>query len=87
MRAISTAPAAGPRFDVLLASPGGEIWAIEVKRSLSPMVERGFHSACEDLSPVRKLVVYPGGESFPLGNDVQAVSLHALCRELAAKAL
>ena len=41
----------------------------------------------EDLSPARKLVVYAGSESFPLGNDVPAVPLHALCRELATKAL
>ena len=54
---------------------------------LSPKVERGFHAACEDLSPARKLVVYPGNESFPLGNDVHPVPLHALCRELATKAL
>ena len=77
----------GAEVDLLLAWPGGEIWAIEVKRSLSPKVERGFHSACEDLGPARKLVVYPGSESFPLGNDVHAVPLHALCRELATKAL
>ena len=76
----------GAEVDLLLALPGGEIWAVEVKRSLSPKVERGFHAACEDLRPARKLVVYPGSESFPLGNDVQAVPLHALCRELAAKA-
>ena len=76
----------GAAVDLLLAWPGGELWAIEVKRSLSPKVERGFHAACEDLRPARKLVVYPGSESFPLGNDVHAVSLHALCRELAAKA-
>ena len=77
----------GAEVDLLLAWPGGEIWAIEVKRSLSPKVERGFRAACEDLSPARKLVVYPGSESFPLGNDVHAVPLHALCRELATKAL
>ena len=77
----------GAEVDLLLAWPGGELWAIEDKRSLSPKVERGFHAACEDLRPARKLVVYPGSESFPLGNDVQAVPLHALCRELAAKAL
>ncbi len=75
----------GAEVDLLLAWPGGELWAIEVKRSLSPKVERGFHAACEDLSPVRKLVVYPGNEPIPLGHDVVAVPLDALCRELAEK--
>jgi len=75
----------GAEVDLLLAWPGGELWAIEVKRSLSPKVERGFHAACDDLKPARKLVVYPGSEAFPLGNDVHAVPLEALCQELAKK--
>jgi hypothetical protein len=76
----------GAEVDLLLVWPGGELWAIEVKRSLSPKIERGFHAACDDLKPGRKLVVYPGSEPFPLGNDVQALPLAALCDELAAAA-
>ncbi|MGH8803558.1 MAG: ATP-binding protein [Polaromonas sp.] len=73
----------GAEVDLLLAWPGGELWAIEVKRSLSPKVERGFHAACDDLLPARKLLVYPGTESFPLGHDILAVPLATLCQELA----
>lgn len=76
---------AGAEIDLLLAWPGGELWAIEIKRSLTPKVERGFHSACNDLAPVRKWVVYPGRESFPLGSDVQAVPLALLCQEVAVR--
>ena len=76
----------GAEVDLLLAWPGGELWAIEVKRSLSPKVERGFHAACDDLRPARKLVVYPGQESFPLGHDIQAVPLATLCQQLAMTA-
>lgn len=74
----------GAEIDLLLTWPNGTVWAIEIKRSLSPKVERGFHAACADLLPTRKLVVYPGAEPFPLGNDVQAMPLGALCGELAA---
>jgi hypothetical protein len=35
---------------------------VEVKRGLSPKVERGFHNACADLSPERRFVVYSGTE-------------------------
>ena len=77
---------AGAEIDLLLHWPHGECWAIEVKRSLSPKVERGFHIACEDLKPSRQLVVYPGSESFPLGPATQAVPLGELCRLLASKA-
>jgi predicted AAA+ superfamily ATPase len=76
---------AGAEIDLLLAWPSGELWAIEIKRSLTPKVERGFHAACEDLTPARKWVVYPGQESFPLGHDIKAVSLAALCREITAQ--
>lgn len=76
----------GAEVDLLLVWPGGELWAIEVKRSLSPKVERGFHAACDDLRPARKLVVYPGSESFPLGHDIQAVPLATLCQQLATQA-
>jgi hypothetical protein len=76
----------GAEIDLLLHWPSGELWAIEVKRSLAPKVERGFHVACNDLQPQRKFVVYPGLESFPLGHDIQAEPLTALCRQLALKA-
>lgn len=38
---------AGAEIDLLLQLPGGEIWAIEVKRTTSPKVTRGFHIAAE----------------------------------------
>lgn len=76
----------GAEIDLLLNWPSGESWAIEVKRSLAPKVERGFHSACEDLQPTRKLVIYPGDEPFPLGHGVQAMPLATLCHELALRA-
>ncbi|HRK38171.1 MAG TPA: ATP-binding protein [Burkholderiaceae bacterium] len=74
----------GAEVDLLLTWPNGTMWAIEIKRSLSPKVERGFHAACSDLSPTRKLVVYPGDEAFPLGSDILAMPLGTLCAELAA---
>ena len=76
---------AGAEIDLLLVWPGGELWAIEIKRSLTPKLERGFHIACADLAPSRKLVVYPGQETFPLHADIQAVPLAALCLEVATK--
>jgi predicted AAA+ superfamily ATPase len=76
---------AGAEIDLLLHWPHGESWAIEVKRSLSPKVERGFHIACDDLQPSRQLVVYPGSEIFALGPATQAVPLGELCRQLAQR--
>lgn len=72
----------GAEIDLLLQRPGGALWAIEVKRSLSPKVERGFHAACDDLQPQRRLVVYPGAERYPLAQGIEVVPLGELCREL-----
>ena len=75
---------AGAEIDLLLELPGSELWAIEIKRSLSPKVERGFHIACDDLQPARRLVVYAGTERLPLPHGVEAVGLFDLAAELAA---
>ena len=73
---------AGAEIDLLLHLPGGESWAIEIKRSLSPRPEKGFHHACADLSPARRFIVYPGDERYPLNVEVEAMPLLALARLL-----
>jgi hypothetical protein len=70
----------GAEIDLLLAWPDGSLWAVEIKRSLTPKVERGFHVACDDLHPTRRFLVYPGEERYPLSAGVEVISL----RELAA---
>jgi hypothetical protein len=74
----------GAEIDLLLSFPGGRLWAVEVKRSLSPRADRGFHVACEDLAPARRVVVYPGEDAYPLGAGIEAMPLKALARELTA---
>ena len=73
----------GAEIDLLLAWPDGSLWAAEIKRSLSPKVERGFHAACEDLAPVRKFVVYPGQERYRITPDIEAISLTDLAATVA----
>jgi len=76
--------AAGAEIDLVLTLPGGRLWAIEIKRSLTPKVERGFHHACLDLKPERRIVVYPGPERFPLKDAIDVLPLHVLGTELLA---
>lgn len=73
----------GAEVDLVVEFGGDEKWAVEIKRSTAPRVSRGFHSACQDLQPTRKLVVYPGRERFPLGRGIEAVPLDGICEELA----
>lgn len=75
----------GAEIDLLLAWPDGALWAIEVKRSLAPKAERGFHAACEDLEPERRFVVYPGVERWPLAGDVEVLGLADLAVEVARR--
>ena len=72
----------GAEIDLLLNWPDGEIWAIEIKRSLNPKLERGFYSACEDVKPTRKFVVYPGEESYRISEDINVISLRGLAEQL-----
>ncbi len=74
--------AAGAEIDLVLTLPNQELWAIEIKRSLSPKLERGFYHACEDLLPHRRFVVYPGSESFPLKDNIEVTPLRTLTSEL-----
>jgi predicted AAA+ superfamily ATPase len=73
----------GAEIDLLLAWPDGLLWAVEIKRSLSPRPERGFHAACADLKPERRFVVYPGHETYPIAGDTIAIPLDELADLLA----
>lgn len=72
----------GTEVDLILTLPRGTNWAIEVKRSSAPKLERGFHSACADLNPARRFLVYPGAERFPLDEFTDAIGVVALANEL-----
>jgi predicted AAA+ superfamily ATPase len=68
----------GAEIDLLLAWPDGSLWAVEVKCSLSPKLERGFYAACADLTPAKKFVVYSGVERYRIAADIEAIPLAAL---------
>jgi uncharacterized protein len=72
----------GTGVDLLLTIPGGELWAIEVKRTSAPKIERGFHSACADLNPEKRFYVYPGTERFPLDEGTDAIGVVELAKAL-----
>lgn len=48
---------AGTEIDLVLKLPKADLWAIEIKRGLSPKLERGFHNARADLQPAASFVV------------------------------
>ncbi|MFM2045847.1 MAG: hypothetical protein RLY86_4423 [Pseudomonadota bacterium] len=66
---------AGAEIDLLLRFPDGRLWAVEVKRSSAPKLSRGFHLACADLGPERRIVVHGAAGTFPMGGGVEAMGL------------
>jgi predicted AAA+ superfamily ATPase len=73
---------AGAEIDLVLDLPGGEVWAIEIKRSSAPTLERGFYHACEDIKPARRFVIYNGQERYPLKPETEAVGLRDFVEQL-----
>ena len=72
----------GAEIDLIVTLPGRRPWAIEVKRSLNPRPRKGFYSACNDVRPEAKFVVYPGSERYRITPDTEAVPLLDLTQEL-----
>ncbi|WP_240512259.1 ATP-binding protein [Pseudoruegeria sp. SK021] len=66
--------AAGAEID-LLVQMNGETWAIDITRSTSPRLSRGFHIACDDLAVSRRIVVHGGAAHLRLGQGVDAFPL------------
>lgn len=75
----------GAEIDLILEFAGGEKWAIEIKRNSAPKLSKGFHTACEDIKPDRKFVVYSGQDTFSMGEGIMAISLFSLMMEVLSK--
>ena len=73
---------AGAEIDLVIEHNDGARWAIEVKRSLSARVERGFHIACADVEPTRAIVVHAGEDRYPVSENVEGIGVRELAEEL-----
>lgn len=62
-------------IDLVLEGPKGQRVAIEIKRSPSPKISKGFHIACDDIGATRKVVVHSGQESHPMPGNTEAHGL------------
>jgi predicted AAA+ superfamily ATPase len=75
----------GAEIDLLLELPGGERWAIEVKRSRAAKPGRGFYEACADLKPSKRFVVHAGLERYPISAEVEAIGVRELSDTLSQR--
>jgi len=72
----------GAEIDLLLEFATNEKWAVEIKRSSSPSLTKGFHIACDDIKPQRRYVIYSGRDRFSLGEGITAISLPDLMQDV-----
>lgn len=77
--------AAGAEVDLVLEFSDFSLWLIEIKRSLSGRIDRGFVQAREDLKPARSFVVHAGDDQYPMRDGVEAIDLNGLAKLLTEK--
>jgi uncharacterized protein len=73
---------AGAEIDLVIEQGGKKKYAIEIKRSLTPSLSKGFHLGCEDIEATHQFIVYPGKERFPVTKKVTAIPLLEMMNEL-----
>ncbi len=74
---------AGAEIDLVLPVSREDRWAIEIKRGLSPGIDKGFHQARADIRPTNSFVVYSGTERFPLAAGVEVIGLREMAEIIA----
>lgn len=72
--------AAGAEIDLIIKFSSSQIWAIEIKAGVAPKITKHFNEICDELGVTQKFVVYSGKDSFPIGNNVNVVSLEKIMR-------
>ena len=72
----------GAEIDLVFERGGSVELAIEIKRTTAPSVSRGFRLARAAVKPREAYVVHGGTEEWPMPDDVTAISLSGLCRQL-----
>jgi predicted AAA+ superfamily ATPase len=71
-------------IDLVLEGPGRQVWAIEIKKSAAPHLNKGFYTASDDIKATRKYVVYSGTDRFSLGDSTEAVGLIEFLKDIKA---
>ena len=73
---------AGAEIDLVIEAGNKKVIAIEIKRSLSPSLSKGFLIGCEDVNATHRYFVYSGAERFRMSKEVTALPLKMMIEEL-----
>lgn len=72
----------GAEIDLVIERGGRVAFAIEIKRSLAPKIEQGFYIGSQDIAAERRLVVYPGSETYAARDGVEVTPVVSAIRAL-----
>jgi hypothetical protein len=73
---------ASAELDLVLRLARCETWAIEIKRTTTTKVSRGFHLAIADIKADQRILVYAGAHEVPLADGLRAMPLDVAVRQL-----
>jgi predicted AAA+ superfamily ATPase len=74
--------AAGAEIDLVIKMPSSEIWAIEIKHGVAPKIGKHYSQTCDDVGATHKYILYGGEDEFPVGKDINIISLRRLMERL-----
>lgn len=74
--------AAGAEIDLVIKMPSSDTWAVEIKHGIAPKIGKHYSQTCEDVGASHKYILYGGDDEFPVGNDVQVISLARFMKKL-----
>lgn len=75
---------AGAEIDLVVELSRKRRFAIEIKRSLTPTLSKGFYLGCDDIKATHRYVIYQGRERFPIAKATDALPLVDMMNELRA---
>ncbi len=79
--------AAGAEIDLVIKMPSSEIWALEIKYGVAPKLRKNFSRTCDDVGVSHKYILYGGEDEFPVGDDMNVISLRRLMERLAPQSV
>ena len=62
-------------IDLILEGPRKQCWAIEIKKSVAPVLSKGFFTGSKDIKATKKFVIYGGTERYPMQEKTEAIGL------------
>lgn len=77
----------GNEIDLVLEMPNNAIIAIEIKRTSTPTISKGFHFACAEIGSTMRYYIIPKGDAYPLDAQTTAIGVIEFLRFLKAKLL